>query len=87
MPMQALTTLPLPPFGEWVFCPRCGTYLRADFVIYWALDPRPRCAKMRGGRPVITVKSCVDKRFIAQVVLAYDRTEEAESLEVKISAI
>jgi len=26
------------------FCPNCWLYLRADLVVYWPPDPRPRCA-------------------------------------------
>jgi hypothetical protein len=41
----ALTTPPLLLFGDWVFCPGCRTYLPANHVVYWDMDPgRPRCA-------------------------------------------
>jgi hypothetical protein len=44
MQAQIVTTPPVSLFGEWVFCSVCRAYLPADFVVYWALDPRPRCA-------------------------------------------
>jgi hypothetical protein len=45
MQAQIVTTPPLSLFREWIFCPVCRAYLRADFVIYWRIDPdTPRCA-------------------------------------------
>ena len=29
---------------DFYFCPMCWLFLRADLVVYWPPDPRPRCA-------------------------------------------
>ena len=32
-----------------VWCAKCSAYLRADFVMYWAVDPQtPRCPNCEG---------------------------------------
>jgi hypothetical protein len=37
--------LPVFLFNNFVWFLRCNAYLRADFVIYWTVDPEtPRCA-------------------------------------------